>query len=235
MGIIIVAATAFEIEAVLGVKPAPETPVRFYGRSIYPLVTGVGPIAAAASLGAFLGSKVNFEKELSGVIGVGIAGSFDLSALPLCSLALVGREICPEFGLVRGYGVHEIDHRGIGLPQDIFDSQPVFESLDFGPPSEALAQMGLRPTENLPPVVSSLTVLGATCFPERALELHKYYGASLENMEGFAFGLCCRRFQLPFVEIRAVSNLVGLASKREWDLKGALAALGKGVRSFFAP
>ncbi len=46
-------------------------------------------------------------------------------------------------------------------------------------------------------------------------------GAQIETMEGAAVAMVCAAFDVPFVQLRAVSNRVGTRDSRHWDLEGA--------------
>ena len=96
----------------------------------------------------------------------------------------------------------------------------------------ALARLGLC----LGPWVTakSLTVSGVTADPERAGLLRARHQAGLENMEGFALAYGCAVAGVPFVELRAVSNAVGVRPPESWDLPGALVALGQATQRLFA-
>lgn len=50
-------------------------------------------------------------------------------------------------------------------------------------------------------------------------------GASVENMEGAAFGLVAEKFGIPFFHIRAISNYCGNRDNQMWNTKKALCAL----------
>ncbi|GFM38190.1 futalosine hydrolase [Desulfovibrio psychrotolerans] len=58
-------------------------------------VTGVGPLNASFTLGRILGECFG----VTGVINLGVAGSFDTAILPLGTAVLADREIWPEYGL----------------------------------------------------------------------------------------------------------------------------------------
>lgn len=58
-------------------------------------VTGVGPLNAAFTLGRILGECFG----VTGVVNLGVAGSFDTATLPLGAAVLADREIWPEYGL----------------------------------------------------------------------------------------------------------------------------------------
>lgn len=188
-------------------------------------VTGVGPVNAALTLGRLLGTH-----SLSGVLCLGVAGSFDLSQAPLGSAHCICEEIYPEYGLVTS---GRVDAHGISFPQLLAEKvsgEPVWERIAFSS-SESCEELGL----SLPslPVATSLTVAGVTGTLERAAHLWQRYGALLENMEGFSLALGCVQAGIPFVELRTVSNRVGSRSKDDWQLDEALAALGNVARHCF--
>lgn len=224
--LVVATATTMEMQAILS---GPEQPRLEQGkalelqigrRKLLLLVTGIGPINAALSLAYLLGG-------LSGPVGVlslGVAGSFDLHALPLAQAVLVREEIWPEYGLVTEGGV---DPRGLGLALGMRCGSPVWNTLTLDPSSDA-RRMGLD-LRDIPHTVS-LSVAGVTGTTNRADTLRRVYGADIENMEGFALAWTCSRLGIPFVQVRTVSNLVGSRQPEHWDLQGALRALRTAAR-----
>jgi futalosine hydrolase len=241
MTILVACATRTELRAVLSaLSPAktrlPEggagahevfVPVPGGGRPVLALCAGVGPAAAAATLGRALAGRHD-GAGVAGVVQIGVAGSFDLEAAPMGGVWAVTREIWPEYGLVTAEGTAP---RGIGLPMVETEAGPVYETLELRP-DDAAAAMGLVLPGSLGRA-ASLTVAGATGTMERAALLFRRHGALLENMEGFAAALACRLARVPFVQIRAVSNLVGSRRPEHWDLKGALSRLGPTLAELF--
>jgi futalosine hydrolase len=55
----------------------------------------------------------------------------------------------------------------------------------------------------------------------RAEELAKKFKALCENMEGAAVAHVCRTYDIPFSEIRGISNIAGIRDKRKWKVKEA--------------
>lgn len=202
----------------------PDRPVTVQGRSVLALCTGVGPVAAAAVLGRALAGRPG----LTGVIQIGVAGSFDLGTAPMGGAWAVTRETWPEYGLAGADGVAP---RGIGLPMAATGDGPVHETLDLDPDAAAAA-MGLALPASFGRA-ASLTVAGVTGTMERAARLYRIHGALLENMEGFAAALACRLSGTPFLQIRTVSNLVGSRQPGHWDLKKALASLKPALDRLF--
>jgi len=183
------------------------------------LVTGIGPVNAALNLGKVLGGSV----PVKGVVSVGIGGSFDLDLHPLKTAVLVKEEIWPEFGLK----THEnICPRSLGQPlckKD--DKKNIWDRIELDPQKDT-KNLGLGSLDHLP-CVRSITVAGVTGTRREAKRLQAKYSAQLENMEGFALARACLDADLPFLELRTVSNLVGSRDKRYWDIKSGLQELGR--------
>ena len=106
--LLLVCATLMELRACLAPLPAPDAPekagsdtvadagghawpvpppaLRLPGCTLDLLVCGVGPVASALALGRFLGRETcRSAPLLRGILNLGLAGSSDLEAAPLCS------------------------------------------------------------------------------------------------------------------------------------------------------
>jgi futalosine hydrolase len=57
------------------------------------------------------------------------------------------------------------------------------------------------------------------------IDHYKKQGAKLESMEGAALHYVALMEKVPFLQIRAVSNMIGDRDKNKWDMKGALVNL----------
>lgn len=224
--LLLVAATARELGSALAsfgqLPDLPQGRVQRWqlgARSVDLLVCGVGPVNAALHLGLALG-----RGQTSGVVGLGVAGSFDLTAFPLASCALIQREIWPDYGLLEDAGVRA---RGMGLALGQIHVQgqqmDVFDQLELEP-AAAARTLGLQPT--VLPQATCLTVSAASGTPTVA-QRRGVHGAQLEAMEGFAWAWGAASQGLPCLEVRAVSNRVGSRPPQNWDLPGALSALGR--------
>ncbi|WP_027175677.1 futalosine hydrolase [Desulfovibrio aminophilus] len=230
MPIALVAATAKEMRGALGflreppeVESGREKLFVLAGREIVPCVTGLGVVNAALALGRILSLP-----GIEGVANLGVAGAFDLRALPLGTVCVVRQEIWPEYGLL---GPHGVDPRALGFALGEADGTTVWDRLDLHP-RQAAARLDLG-LSGLWPEAVSLTVSGVTGTPERAVELERSFRADVENMEGFALAYGCARVGVPFVEVRAVSNRVGSRPPVDWDLDLALSRLGAACAALF--
>ncbi len=236
MSLVIATATTREMKAVLTgfngrgrvgcALPAPgeACPSPVNGRNCLLVVTGVGPVNAALSMGRVLGA----HRGVRGVLNLGVAGTFDVLRAPLGSAVLASAEVWPEYGLA---GDHGVDPRGIAFPQAEGPAGPVWDRIDIAP--EVLSgQWHLSLPAGARNGVS-LTVAGVSGTPGRADAMRRRHAPLMENMEGFALALACLRHGLPFAEARTISNIVGSRAAEDWALEGALDALGVLARELF--
>lgn len=237
MTLVIATATPLEMKAVLagfngrgriccGLPAQGETcslPVN--DRDCLLLVTGVGPVNAALSLGRALGA----HPGIRGVLNLGVAGTFDILKAPLGCAVLATNEAWPEYGLAGDEGT---DPNGIAFPQAQGPEGPVWDRIPIAP--ERLFDNWRLAAPTTVRAGASVTVAGVSGTAARAATLRKRYGALMENMEGFSLALGCLHHGLPFAEVRTISNIVGSRAAEDWALDGALAALGTLARELFA-
>ena len=166
------------------------------------LVTGLGMTATAFHLG-----NVFTQNRPNWAINAGIAGAFD----PKLNLGDVVQVQSERFG---DLGVEEADGRFTDVSE-----------LGFS----AAAQL-LNPHAPLPvlPVCQGLTVNkvhGSTVSIQKIQE--KYPDIQVESMEGAAFFYACLASNVPFVEIRSISNRVEARNREAWDLPLAIRNLNQ--------
>lgn len=181
-------------------------------------IVGIGPIAAALSIGQLLQSY----SQIKGLINLGICGVYDFDAPVEPQPYVADVEIFPEYGLRLTHAETEQEFRHQMLEN--YPLSPV-NYLDLKP-QQAAQNMNLF----LPPAWAmgpSLTVSGVSGDLQRARVLKQKYQASTENMEGFALALAAHLYGLPFLEIRTVSNMAGIQDKRQWKIAQAFKALGE--------
>jgi len=171
---------------------------------------GVGMLATSVSL-----TKLIAEEKPDLVIQAGIAGSFNTS-LPLGKVVIVNEESLGDMGV-------EED----GKWKDIFDlkleksSYPPFERRKL--PNPWLPKYNLLKL----PEVSGITINEISTNKERIQQLIKKYNPVVETMEGAALHYVCREANIPFVQIRAISNYTGERNKENWKMKEAIAHLNQ--------
>lgn len=165
---------------------------------------GVGPYRTA-----FHTQKLVAEYGPDLVVLVGIAGCYAGSGADVGEVFLVTEERAADLGSFHG-------------PADA-ESAPTFSPV-FSPKfAERLICPYIPAGATLPVAVSnSLSAAGA---PYVARD-----GVQLENMEGVAFFYTCRALGVPFLELRAVSNVVGEPFER-WNIPLAAKNLSESLKT----
>lgn len=77
------------------------------------------------------------------------------------------------------------------------------------------------------PLVKSVTINEITTRPSRVEQLQQKYQPVVESMEGAAFHYVALVEKIPFIQLRAVSNMVGERDKTKWKMKEALHLLNE--------
>ena len=231
MTLALVTATASEMRAALAGLNAPSgIPDRgviravIAGREALLVVTGVGPVNAALEMGAVLG-----RYSVSGVVNLGVAGSFDLGLAPLESAVTANAETYTDYGVAGSDGL--ADCAGFAFPQWDGNGTRVLQRIELDPQASA-RNLGLALPERWTPG-PAITVAGVTGSLERARALSARHGALMESMEGFSLALACLTRRLPFLEVRTISNGVGERDRKKWKLTQALTGLGTVTASLF--
>lgn len=207
--------------ASLDLRPGDSLDLELAGRRVRLAISGVGPISAGIATGQAIGELRAVGEIASGVLNLGIAGVFAAAGLPLGAVVAAGGEVCPEFGLLTADGLRA---DGLKFAQGEIRGESVYDRIGLDPMGAA-ARMGLRLSAKWP-VRDFLSVGMVSGWPGRAAEMSRRYDCALENMEGFAVALASARSEVPFLEVRCVSNLVGCRPPDGWDLRLALRQLG---------
>lgn len=84
----------------------------------------------------------------------------------------------------------------------------------------------------LPPAIG-ITVNNITDDMKAINNIQKKFTADIETMEGGAFHYVCLQQQVNFLQIRAISNIVGERNKNKWELKKAIIELDKELIKIF--
>lgn len=173
---------------------------------------GVGPAAAAAGA-AMLLAQARYDL----VVCAGIAGAFRGQA-ELRQVVLASRIVHADLGADSPAGFLALHELGFGETEHVVDADLVAAT------APRLDGVMVGPV---------LTVSTATGTDGRAALLAARYAAVAEAMEGAGVYAAARAADVPMLEVRAVSNVVGRRDLRGWDIPGALAALGGAVVSLF--
>ncbi|WP_054706328.1 futalosine hydrolase [Bacillus sp. JCM 19041] len=168
-------------------------------------ICGVGMAKAAAKT-----AKLLAQKSYRGVINMGIAGGFPGEA-QIGSIVVAESIIAPEIGAESPEGFIPVDELGFG-------SQRMSSVVD----SHLLGKLAAKTEVRAGMVLSVLTATGTAETMKRRMTGH---GAVAEAMEGFGVASATEEYGVPFTEIRAISNMVGIRDKASWDFPAAFAGL----------
>ena len=214
MRVVITAATVGEgMPAFLEIDKLYTTESRRFKVSFHQ--SGVGMLSTAVAL-----TKLIFEERPDLIVQIGIGGSFD-SSLPLVEVVVISEEILGDMGVMED-----------GKWRDIFDlklekaSYPPFEKRKL--PNHFLEKFNLLELKE----VTAISVNEITTEKDRILQLQKKYEPLLESMEGAALHYVCREMNIPFIQIRAVSNYIGERNKEKWMIKEAIDNLNKTILKY---
>lgn len=206
MKIVLVAATQKEIEPTLQWleknkdlyhHPAPEI-----------LVTGVGLMNACFSLTNYLHNTI---PDL--IVQAGIAGSFHHKLLP-GSVVVVKEELMGDCGVWENNQWNDLFDMGLDA-----NNTGIWEDKKLiNPHKEMVHLLDLQE-------VRSLTVNQVSSNPAIIHVLYQKYQPDIESMEGAVFHYVCLKKNIPFVQIRAISNIVGDRNKANWQMQPAIEVL----------
>ncbi len=170
--------------------------------------SGVGMLASSVSL-----TRLVTEEKPDLIIQAGIAGTFN-NNLPLGKVVAIKEEILGDMGVEEE-----------GKWKDIFDLK--LEKSNYHPYEKKKLPNPWLSTYNLLklPEHAAITVNEITTSKKRIELLTKKYKPTIESMEGAALHYICREANIPFIQIRAISNYIGERNKSNWKIKEALDAL----------
>ncbi|HSB94147.1 MAG TPA: futalosine hydrolase [Flavitalea sp.] len=203
MKILLVAATSGEIETF---KSKIKGKATRQGIVEY-LISGVGTVQTTYAL----------TKRLTGdipdfIIAAGIGGGFSRE-IPLGTVFQVRSEVFADLGVKEASGWTDIFQLGLADR----DAPPFADGRLFNP----------APAMNISAVPGvGCTVNEVTTDPRRVETIEKLYSPTVESMEGAALHYVCVQEGIPFIHLRAISNMVGERDKQRWEMKGALEKLG---------
>ena len=169
--------------------------------------SGVGILATTFSL-----SKLIVEVQPDLIIQIGIAGTFHQSRLG--KLVIVKEELLGDLGVEENYQFRDVFDLKLEAPNE-------YPFIKKRLPNPWLEKFNLI---NLPEV-SSVTINEVTTREERIRQLQKKYNPEIESMEGAALHYVGLLTNTPFIQVRAISNLVGERDKSKWQMDEALSGL----------
>lgn len=177
--------------------------------SVVLVATGVGKANAAAATALAL-----HDLEPRCVVLVGIGGAYPGSGLEVGDVALASSETQVDSGVGHGPGWEGLD--AVGFPL-LSTDPPSYNRVWFDQRfvSRVARQLGVK-------AVPFGTSEAVTADPGQAEWLARRHGVAVESMEGAAVAQVAVGFGVPLIQLRGVSNVVGVRDKALWDVKTAV-------------
>lgn len=202
MKLLLVSATLDEIKPLMETFDFGEGENTRNGHDITLLVTGVGMVSTAYSLGNILALR-SFDMA----INAGIAGSFQ-RYLEIGKVVKVIEDCLSELGAEDDSAFLSIDQMGFG------------RSCETSIACETLETLTLHLQ-----TVSAITVNKVHGNDESIRSTVERINPGIESMEGAAFFYACRFNDLPCLQIRAISNYIERRNRESWNIPLAVASL----------
>ena len=213
MNIALIAATRKEIQPTLTYLNE-----RIYLRRhqrVETIITGVGLMNTTYSL-----AKHFTREKPTLAIQAGIAGTLHPIYAP-------GMVVCVKEDMLGDMGVVENnewrDVFDLGLAEE--NTLPYFQKKLINPHRDLLGKLHLE-------CVRSISVNQVSTNAEAIRKMKEKYMPVIESMEGAAFHYVCLMEKIPFIQIRAISNMVGERNKTCWKTHEAIKALNDELIKF---
>lgn len=208
--IFIIAATELELAPVRNILLKAQLPFSF---SFH--LTGVGLLGSTYAL-----LKLIYREDIGAedwVFGVGIAGSFS-EKLAIKQVVWVAQDQVDRCGADEGGRFCDVFDMGL-IEKDVFPYQDKLLSNPYA----AQLRLGTIPS------VRAVTGNEMSTQTKRIDFLRRVQKAEIETMEGAAWHYVCLLEKINFIQIRAISNFVGVRDKAQWFIQESLTELAKNV------
>lgn len=195
MSTIIISATEFEI------KPS----LKFFKQQdIKVFISGVGAGASIYHITkAILSAKPDF------IVQAGVGGSFD-PALKPGDVVAISEDEFGDLGVMENKQWHNLFDLGFLKA----NQRPFKQGVLKNQHKDILGQTGLE--------LAKATTVNEVTTSRSRINLYKQRGIEVESMEGAALHYVALMEKIPFLQIRSISNFVGVRDKSKWDLKAAI-------------
>lgn len=202
-----------------------------FGRPLCLLHSGVGKASAAAAATALLAAC-----RPAALIMLGCGGAYPGSGLAVGDLALATAEIYGDEGVLTPTGF--LDLEAIGLPLVEREGVRLFNRLPVDPQllerARPLLTQAAEAAERRLVEGPFVTVSTGSGTARAGADMVRRTAGICENMEGAAVAQICARQQLPFLEVRGISNLVEDRDPARWDLRAGAEAAQRAVQALLA-
>lgn len=198
-----------------------------YGQHVLLCAGGMGKVNAAHAATLLL---TRFNPEAVLVFGVG--GAYPASGAKVGDVALAKIEVAGDEGVLTREGFQDLEYMGIPLVKTakstLFSAYPASEPLVRRSLQLLTSQQGAGGLR----IHAGTFVTLSTCTgtSERARELESRCHGLCENMEGAAVAQVAELHDVPWLEVRGISNVVEDRDPGKWDIPRAAEAAQSAVR-----
>ena len=181
------------------------------GHDVDVLTTGVGMVATAAWC-----SRAFARATYGLALNAGVCGSFDPALAPCTAVHVVSDRIAELGAEDDGAFLTIQDLNLLGENEFPFTSGQLVNARP--PANQALVAL---------PAVTGVTVNTVHGADHSIAAVVRRFNPQVESMEGAAFMYACLVQGLPFIQLRAVSNVVQKRNRAAWKMADAVDALGR--------
>jgi len=172
------------------------------------LISGIGLTASTYHL-----AKQLALKKYDLVIQAGVAGCFDLT-IPLGAVVAVKQDTIADQSVVELQKLKTLFDLNL-VPQDQY---PYKKGWLINPNKEVLTKTKLK-------IVKGISVNQISTSKQMIKFYRDVFDPVTESMEGAALHYVCLMENVPFVQIRSISNYIGERNKKKWDMMDSIANL----------
>jgi futalosine hydrolase len=184
------------------------------GRPVVLAHLGVGKVNTAAGLALALRAT-----GARAAVQFGIAGAFVDSVLPLGSVAAASSETHSDSGAGEGDAYQDL--HAVGLPL-LPGPPPRYNEF----PTDAVWTGAVHRALGIP-MVRFATSERITATRDAADSLRRRLDVAVESMEGAAAAQVCLAMGARFLELRGISNVVGVRDRAAWRIDAAVRAVSE--------
>lgn len=174
------------------------------------LIPGIGLTATTYGLTRHLALK---RPDL--IIQAGIAGGFG-KEIELGSVVAVKQDTIADESVVEAGKLRTLFHLGLSAA----DKHPYQGGWLVNPDQKIIKANKLE-------AITAISVNQITTDPQLIAQYQEIFAPALESMEGAALHYVCLSEQIPFLQLRSISNHIGERDKTKWNMKAAIHNLNK--------
>ena len=189
------------------------------------LVTGVGKTNSAIDLTRYLSTRLLPDR----IINIGIAGGWQEAGVGIGDIVVATEDIYGDEGVTTDDGFRTLSDLGFATVHN--GDETLYHRFPL-PDGEAVAGM-IREKTGMPVHAGPLLTVSACSGTDRiASDRYRRFGALAESMEGAALAHVAALFDVPFIEIRGISNFTGAYDKSTWRIGEAVNVVNRALAAF---